>query len=59
MTKRITDPTFRYVNAASTNIAETFKRERIRLKREAERQVKADEEARRKTVVLANERRKA
>ena len=55
--KHITDPTFRYVNAASTNIAETFRRERIRLKREAERQAKADDEAKVKVSII--NRRKA
>ena len=48
MTKSILDQAFRYVNAASTNIAETFRKERIRLKREAERQAVADAEAREK-----------
>jgi hypothetical protein len=50
--KRITDPTFRYVSAAATNIAETFRRERMRLKREAERQARADEEAKQKVAKI-------
>lgn len=34
--KRITDPTFRYVNAANTDIRQTFKRIRAELAKAAE-----------------------
>jgi len=42
--KPITDPTFRYVNAASTDISKTIARARLRLKREAEERARDDQE---------------
>lgn len=40
--KRITDPTFRYVNAANTNIRQTFARVRRELAKAQEEQARRD-----------------
>lgn len=39
--KRITDPTFKYVPAAATDIRVSIRREQLRLKRQAEREAQA------------------
>ena len=49
--KPITDESFVYRDSASTNIAETFRRERLRLKREAERQAVETEAKRTRTTL--------
>ena len=50
--KRLTDPDFVYTNSASTDIKRTFAKARLRLKREAERQRVADEEAKVKVTTI-------
>lgn len=53
MVKNILDQSFRYTPAVGTDLRETFRKERLRLKRIAERQQAAEVEA--KTVLAKRE----